>query len=143
VTGLRVCIDVDDVDRAIAFYADALGLRVGRRFEAGWAELLGAAVPIDLLERSPGTPVNLRPGAAARSYERHWTPVHLDFTVDDVDAVVARVVRAGGALEAEIQTAAYGRLARMADPWGHGFCLIEFRGRGYDELTSAPGGATG
>jgi len=25
-------------------------------------------------------------------------------------------------------------IALMADPFGHGFCLIEFRGRGYDEI---------
>jgi hypothetical protein len=24
----------------------------------------------------------------------------------------------------------------MADPFGHGFCLIEFRGRGYDEIAA-------
>ncbi len=26
------------------------------------------------------------------------------------------------------------RLAILADPFGNGFCLLEFRGRGYDEL---------
>jgi hypothetical protein len=30
------------------------------------------------------------------------------------------------------------RMAIFADPFGHGFCLIEFQGRGYDEI----GGAT-
>jgi hypothetical protein len=25
-------------------------------------------------------------------------------------------------------------MANMADPWGHGFDLLEFRGRGYDEM---------
>jgi hypothetical protein len=28
--------------------------------------------------------------------------------------------------------------AALADPFGHGFCLIEFAGRGYDELRRAP-----
>ncbi|MCI0670718.1 MAG: VOC family protein [Myxococcaceae bacterium] len=31
-TELRVCIDVEDLERGIAFYTAALGLRVGRRF---------------------------------------------------------------------------------------------------------------
>jgi predicted enzyme related to lactoylglutathione lyase len=133
---LRACIDVDDVERAIAFYTKALGLEPGRRFDAEWAELLGASVPIDLLGRAAGTRTNPAPDAPTRSYERHWTPVHLDFVVEDVDAAVARVLAAGGALEGEVRTYAYGRLARMADPFGHGFCLLEFRGKGYGEIVA-------
>jgi predicted enzyme related to lactoylglutathione lyase len=131
---LRACIDVDDLERALAFYVGALGLEVGRRFDESWTELLGAPIPIDLLKRGSGTPVNPRPDAAFRSYERHWTPVHLDFVVEDLDATVERVRAVGGALEGDIQTYRYGRFARMADPFGHGFCLLEFHGRGYDEL---------
>ena len=133
-TDLRVCIDVDDVDRGIAFYMGALGLEVGRRFDETWVELLGAPMPIDLLGRKAGTPTNARPDAPARSYERHWTPVHLDFVVEDIDAAIERVRQAGGVLEGDVQTYSYGRLARMADPFGHGFCFLEFQGRGYDEI---------
>jgi len=25
-------------------------------------------------------------------------------------------------------------MANLADPFGHGFCLLEFRGKGYDEV---------
>ncbi|HUE89016.1 MAG TPA: VOC family protein [Vicinamibacterales bacterium] len=131
---LRACIDVDDVERAIAFYTEALGLHVGRRFEETWVELLGGPIPLDLLGRPAGSPANPRPDAPARLYERHWTPVHLDFVVGDIDLAVERVLGAGGALEGEVRTHAYGRLARMVDPFGHGFCLLEFRGRGYDEI---------
>jgi predicted enzyme related to lactoylglutathione lyase len=137
VTDLCVCIDVDDVERAIAFYVGALGLKVGRRFDKTWVELLGAPVRLDLLGRVSGSPTNPRPDASERTYERHWTPVHLDFVVEDIDAVVERVCEAGGALEGDVETYSYGRLARMADPFGHGFCLLEFRGRGYDELLSS------
>jgi hypothetical protein len=28
----------------------------------------------------------------------------------------------------------YGRLALVADPFGHGFCLIQFNERGYDAI---------
>jgi predicted enzyme related to lactoylglutathione lyase len=131
---LRACIDVDDVERAIAFYAEALGLAPGRRFDDDWVELLGAPIPIDLLGRAAGSPANSRTDAPARSYARHWTPVHLDFVVEDMDAAVARVLAAGGALEGEVRAYAYGRLARMADPFGHGFCLLEFGGKGYGEI---------
>jgi hypothetical protein len=92
---LRVCIDVDDLEHGVAFfYAEALGLRVGRRIGPKVVELLGAPCPIDLLEKRAGTPAH--PGGGTRSYERHWTPVHLDLVFDDVEAAVARAVAAGG-----------------------------------------------
>ncbi len=30
--------------------------------------------------------------------------------------------------------APYGRIAMLADPFGHGFCLLQFSARGYDAL---------
>src|SRR4051812_47896857 len=46
---LRICIDVDDMKRAIAFYTQGFGLRVGRRLKSDFVEILGARSPIDLL----------------------------------------------------------------------------------------------
>jgi uncharacterized glyoxalase superfamily protein PhnB len=63
--------------------------------------------------------------------------VHLDFVVDDIEAAVARALKAGAVLERPLSTSAWGRLAIMADPFGHGFCFVQFLGRGYDELTGA------
>ena len=40
--------------------------------------------------------------------------------------------------ERPVKVAAWGKLALFADPFGHGFCLIEFLGRGYDEIADAP-----
>ncbi len=132
--GVRVCIDVDDLDRAVAFYVRALGLAAGRRQGDEWVELLGAPVPLDLLAKPPGTaalPIGTR---ALRDYERHWTPVHLDFVVDDLDAAVRRATDAGAKLERAAEPKPWGRIAILSDPFGHGFCLLEFRGRGYDEV---------
>jgi catechol 2,3-dioxygenase-like lactoylglutathione lyase family enzyme len=130
---LRICIDVDDLDRGIAFYTGALGLRLGRRNGPHWAELLGAACPIDLLPTEAGSQAS--PGSpAVRTFARHWTPVHLDLAVDDLEAAVSRAEAAGARLEREIVTRKWGRMANMADPFGHGFCLLQFQGRGYDEL---------
>jgi predicted enzyme related to lactoylglutathione lyase len=130
---LRLCIDVDDLDRGLRFYAQAFGLRPGRRYGAEWVELLGAVAPIDLIANAGGTaPVPGAPGT--RSYERHWTPVHLDMVVQDIEAALERAVGAGAKLERPVQTRSWGLLANLADPFGHGLCLLEFRGRGYDEL---------
>lgn len=130
---LLVNIDVDDLEKGIAFYTQALALNVGRRFGDGAVELLGASAAIYLLVKPAGSiavPGTLQP----RSYQRHWTPVHFDVAVDDIDAAVRRAQAVGAVLEGEMQTHAWGRLAPMADPFGNGFCFIQFLGRGYDEI---------
>lgn len=130
---LLVNVDVDDLARAVAFYTEAFGLRVGRRFGGGAAELLGASSPIYLLESRAGTAPY--PGAAQpRDYRRHWTPVHLDLAVPALEPALARAEAAGARREGEIAERPWGRMARLADPFGHGVCLLEFRGRGYDEI---------
>jgi predicted enzyme related to lactoylglutathione lyase len=126
-------IDVDDLDKAVCFYEAAFGLKVGRRFGASGVEMLGATAPIYLLVKASGTTVT-NAAADVRRYDRHWTPVHLDFVVEEIESAVAGAVAAGARLEASISTATWGKLALMSDPFGHGFCFIEFLGRGYDEI---------
>jgi predicted enzyme related to lactoylglutathione lyase len=129
---LLVNIDVDDLEKGTRFYCDGLGLRIGRRFD-GWIELVGSSSPIYLLPKpadSAISPVNDQ----KRDYARHWTPVHLDFVVPDIGKALKRALAAGATLERDVTNHAYGRLALLADPFGNGFCLIEFSGRGYDEI---------
>lgn len=126
-------IDVPDLEAAIDFYQRATELKLGRRlFKGTVAELMGASTRILLLEKEAGSsPV---PGVSlSRDYRRHWTPVHLDFVVRDIEAATARAVAAGGRLEAPIQTFVWGRQACLSDPFGHGFCLLQWKGSGYDE----------
>ena len=128
-----VNIDVDDVERGTAFYGEALGLRVGRRFGGAVVELVGGPAPIYLLAKAAGS-MPFSGAHSPRDYTRHWTPVHLDFVVDDVEAALGRALSAGARSEGEILELAWGRMVLMADPWGNGFCLIQFTGRGYDEI---------
>ena len=131
---LVVNIDVDDLEKAIAFYSTGLGLRLGRRlFDDSVAEMNGTSSTIQLLLKPAGS----SPGSSipvTRGYERHWTPVHLDFVVEDISAAVERAVHAGATLEGTVQSHAWGHLATLSDPFGHGFCLLQFVGRGYDEV---------
>ena len=90
-----------------------------------------------LLQKAPGT---LGAGNDVRRYERHWTPVHFDVEVDDIDQSVSRAIKAGARVEREPQPTPYGRIAMLADPFGHGFCLIEFNAEGYDHLLDAADG---
>ena len=72
---LRICIDVDDMERAIAFYTGGLGLRLGQRLKSDFVEILGANSPIDLLLNAAGTcPVAGRRNT--RHYQRHWNGQH-------------------------------------------------------------------
>lgn len=131
---LLVNVDVDDLERGVRFYTEALALKVGRRFPSA-VELLGAGAPIWLLlnaaETSPCAGASIR-----RSYQRHWTPVHLDFAVESLEAAVQRAEHAGAVVERAISEHVWGRMALASDPFGHGFCLLEFKGRGYDEITT-------
>jgi predicted enzyme related to lactoylglutathione lyase len=128
---LLVNVDVDDIEGAIEFYRAAFGLQLGRRlFGGSVAEMLGASSMIYLLAKPAGT-LPWRQASSARDYHRHWTPVHLDFEVADIDAAVERAVAAGARLENEPRSFNWGRLAMLSDPFGHGFCLLQFTDRGY------------
>ena len=129
-----VNVDVDDLEKAIEFYTTALGLRLGRRlFEGSVAEMLGATSTIHLISNPSGSTA-VPKAALLREYKRHWTPVHLDFEVEDVSMAVERAVGAGARLEGEIQSFPWGCLATMSDPFGHGFCVLQFLGNSYDEV---------
>ena len=135
---LRICIDVPDLERAIAFYTDGLVLRLGRRLGDDWAELLGAGSAVDLLTNPSGTAPLGESHPQRRDYARHWTPVHLDFVVDDIESSLQRLLKLGATLERPVQERRWGRMANLADPFGHGIDLLEFRGRGYDEILQPP-----
>ena len=130
---LLVNIDVPELPRAEAFYCQAFGLRPGRRFGTGALELTGAGVALYLLVKEEGSAPTPQ-GTGVRSYARHWSPVHLDFVVADIEAATQQVLAAGAVLEAPARTSSWGKLAMFADPFGHGFCLVQFVGRGYDEI---------
>jgi lactoylglutathione lyase len=128
---LLLNLDVSDLDAAETFYVAAFGLRPARRLGDGVLELSGAQVPIYLLRKPAGS---VGAGGSVRDYARHWTPLHVDVVVDDLDAALARALAAGAIQEGAIREAAWGRIVRLADPFGHGWCLLQFLGRGYDEI---------
>ena len=110
-----ICIDVDDVGRAVRFYGQGIGLTVVKQ-EADWAQLKVDEQTIWVMKSAPG-----RSGPISRDYQRHWTPVHLDFHVDDIDQTIERAVAAGGKLEGRPKTS----LANLSDPAGNGVDLVQ------------------
>jgi predicted enzyme related to lactoylglutathione lyase len=132
---LLINIDVDDLEKGIAFYRAAVDLTPVRRLGDFAVELAGAPVPVFLLQKSAAAPPF--PGASARrDYGRHWTPVHVDFLVDDIDRAFARAAQAGAAVESAVESYPWGRMALMSDPFGNGFCLIQLDAQGYAAIAT-------
>jgi predicted enzyme related to lactoylglutathione lyase len=127
---LLINIDVPSLAEAVAFYVGAFDLVVTRRL-GGAAELSGLPVRLYLLEKPEGS---IGAGADPRRYARHWTPVHFDLVVDDLESALARAVAAGAKVESPIRVHVWGKIAILSDPFGNGFCLLQFLGRGYDEI---------
>lgn len=96
-------------------------------------ELLGFEAPLYLLRKDAGS---IGAGKAARDYARHWTPLHCDVVVDNLDAALARALAAGATQDSSIRQANWGRIVTIADPFGHGWCLLQFLGRAYDEIAT-------
>lgn len=125
-----VNVDVPDIETAVSFYRDGLGFVPARRLGPDVAEMTGGPAKLYLLQKGAGSQ---GAGGDLRRYERHWTPVHLDIVVEDIEAALRRAASAGAKVETPTRVEPWGKFAVCADPFGHGFCLIEFLGRGYDE----------
>ncbi|MGB0953408.1 MAG: VOC family protein [Planctomycetota bacterium] len=118
---VSICIDVAELKTATAFYREALGC-VLEETEETHSKLSLDGITIHLVLKEAGSPAT-RVGSSLPTFERHWTPVHLDFDVKDVDETAELVLRLGGSVE-EVKRAEWGAAAFCADPFGNGFCLI-------------------
>lgn len=120
---LSVSIDVPDLKNAETFYVEALGCKRIRNQGDSMVVLSTENTDIYLLKRDPGTKP-LTSGSVVRNYDRHWTPVHLDFLCDNIDKIVSKVLELGGKHEGG-ESGDWGSIAYCADPFGNGFCLID------------------
>ena len=100
---VSINIDVDDLEKGVAFYAAAVGLTPVRRLGDFAVELAGAQAPVFLLRKAPATPA-FAGAAIVRDYARHWTPVHLDFLVEELEGALDRAVSAGARAESAIES---------------------------------------
>jgi uncharacterized glyoxalase superfamily protein PhnB len=126
-------IDVPKLGPAIEFYRNALGLRCTRVIDGDVAELAGAGSVLYLLEKPPES--SSATEVEGRRYERHWTPVHVDFVVDDVERAAERAVAAGARRESECIEWMGSKCITLSDPFGHGFCVIELEHGTYGHRT--------
>lgn len=120
---IHVSIDVPNLENGIRFYGRVFGfVEIARPFPT-MAVLDANNVTVCMHEKAGGSQSS--PGGdEVRRYERHWTPVHLDFHVSDFDALLTKVRTESGAVESEFRTQGPKPVAFCSDPFGNGFCVI-------------------
>lgn len=119
---ISVSIDVSDLKKAEIFYIEALGCKKIRDQGDDMVVLAVENSDIYLQEKKPGTKPTPS-DSVVRNYDRHWTPIHLDFLCDNVDEIVLEVIKCGGSHEGG-DSGDWGSIAYCADPFGNGFCII-------------------
>ena len=114
---LRLVLTVDDLDAAVAFYRDALGLEQLAVFEndGGRGFLLGAGrATLELFDESQAAAID-----AIEVGRRVAGPVRLAFEVGDTDAMAEDLAGRGGTLAAPPVDTPWGdRNVRMVAPDG-------------------------
>src|SRR3974390_1088438 len=121
---VSVSIDVPDMAKGLRFYADAFGFSKISEPYPGIAVLRAGNMTITLLEKREQT----KPSPNTRDvrhYDRHWTPVHLDIHVEDLNVALDRATKAGAIREQFFENPEHGSAAFCSDPFGNGFCLLE------------------
>lgn len=108
---------VDDVDAAVAFYAEQLGFEVELRPAPGFALL--ARDDLRLLLSAPGA----GGGGVGEPRPGGWNRFQL--VVGDLDATVARLRDGGATVRTEVVTGKGGRQALVEDPAGNPIELLE------------------
>ena len=118
-----VSIDVPELDAGLRFYRDALGLTEVARPVPTYVVLKCGGSQIGLMEKAAGS----KPAKGSddvRRYGRHWTPVHIDFHVDDFETFLEKALNAGAICEQKYEITGRPPIAFCADPFGNGFCVI-------------------
>ena len=105
-----------DINRAVRFYEDVVGLPLVRRDNGNWAVFDAGPVHLALHGAIEGRPV--RPGGA--------TAV---FKVDDLDRARADLEQRGAAFEEHVgEVQGFARFASFHDPDGNVVQIIEYAG---------------
>jgi predicted enzyme related to lactoylglutathione lyase len=110
---IKFMLMAQDMDRAVAFYRDVIGLEPGY-VSPHWSELrFGDAI------------VALHGGGSG-----HFHETGLSFQVEDLDAAVAEVTAGGGTIRnpPESRPGEPIRLVELTDPEGNGFMLSQYLG---------------
>jgi catechol 2,3-dioxygenase-like lactoylglutathione lyase family enzyme len=114
ITNANLTILVSDMNRAITFYAETLGLERGPQYGDEWAEI-----------RAPGVSIGLHP-SGKRPMVEHGRHMTIGLRVDDLDASVKQL-EARGVRFTPAPADRGSRLAYFTDPDGNPLYLIELK----------------
>lgn len=120
---VHLSIDVPNLEAGLRFYGNVFGFIEKSRPFPTMAILDAQNLTVCMHEKAAGT-TSSAGGSDVRRYERHWTPVHLDLHVPDLDAVLEKIRAEGGLIENEFRTQGPRPVAFCSDPFGNGFCVI-------------------
>ena len=119
INGIIVDCDVDDIQEAARF----------------WAEALGRAVDPD----HPGTRgeyvmLENRPDEISIQIQRvgHESRVHIDIETDDIPAEVARLEKLGATVDKRLE-----RWVVMRAPSGQRFCVVRVQREGFEKTANS------
>jgi len=114
-----IVLVVEDLERSLTFYTEALGLTLGHR-SGPYAQLATGTTRVALYERAA---MSATLGIPLRPPDLDAAAFELGFKVDDVDAAVEELAAAGAQVVTHATDRPWGqRTAYVRDPDGH---LIE------------------
>lgn len=108
----NVTLIVSDMDRAIKFYTETLGLRLLANYGGHFAEV-----------QAPGVKIGLHPGKPAKEASRGMS---LGFRVDDYEATAKELEARGVKIEKTPQDKG-SRTGYFSDPDGYPLYVIEIK----------------
>lgn len=116
VTGGNATVFVSDMDRAVHFYTEVLGLKLTNRFGNDWATVdAGKGLTIGLHPASPKYPAPGTKGA-----------IMLGLEIDEpIEVVLERLSAKGLQTSRSVERSAAGNFAHLEDPDGNEFYLWE------------------
>jgi methylmalonyl-CoA/ethylmalonyl-CoA epimerase len=122
----HIAIVVPDIDEALAFWRDALGLELSHREEVPEQESLIAFLPVGESEVELVEPTTETSGIARYLARRGPGMHHICFEVDDIEATLARLKEQGIQLINEEPTiGAGGKRIAFIHPKSTGGVLVE------------------
>lgn len=132
ISGGNATVFVSDMDRAVAFYTEVLGLRLTNRFGNSWATVeAGKSLTIGLHPASSKYPAPGTKGA-----------MMLGLEVDEpIEGVLKRLSEKGVNIAGSVITDQAGNFAHLLDPDGNEIYLWETNPRSVPETELAGAGA--
>ncbi|QLF69929.1 VOC family protein [Peteryoungia desertarenae] len=120
-TRINISIDTPSLEAGVSFYERVFGFKEVSRPLPHMAVMDANNVALCIHEKAEGTESSTA-GSHLRNYQRHWTPVHLDFHVNEFEKCIRSIIAENGTVERTFDKPR--PVAFCSDPFGNGFCVL-------------------